>query len=199
MFSGNKYQNIQQDLLKIELIKKFGGSKRELTCTSELENIFSLLESPPEQPLVEDAGIDAFSTLKKLITSKPAPASGLSSSAPTQLAKTLSTLLPAFLQQQQQQQQSPTSFLQMFPPLEVELTEDSNSSIVDLASPPSFTPAPDHDLSLSTPAESSLTMAVSSSSDQIPITINNLSPRYKLAYKTAQIVQFRRCRNPCSP
>ena len=35
MFSGNKYQNIQQDLLKIELIKKFGGSKRVLTCTAE--------------------------------------------------------------------------------------------------------------------------------------------------------------------
>jgi len=135
LFTGTKFENIQDDLLKIELFKKFGASSQTQTSAST----------------------SAFSLLKRLIKSRVQ-----SQPPPTQM----STFLPAFLPK--------SPFLPFpFPPLEVELTEESNSSPIELSS----SPEPE-DLSLSDP---SVSITVSPSLDQIPSTINNLSPRQDLS------------------
>ena len=102
MFSGTKFENIQDDLLKIELLKKLG-------CVT----------GAGEAGQLSPATVSAFSTLKRLITSQaPAPAP----------AKQLSTFLPALLPHLQPAPgPAPATppFLPLFPPLEVELTEEA--------------------------------------------------------------------------
>ena len=103
----------------------------------------------------------AFSTLKRLITSRSQPA----------LAKPLNTFLPSFLPSLQSRS-PPGSDLPFYPPLEVEITEDSCSSLVDLSSSPEQKEG--DDLSDNS---NCLSITVASSVDQIPSTITSLSPR----------------------
>jgi len=131
MFSGNMFEKIQNDLLRIEMCRKFENS-----------------------PILTPS---SFATLKKLITSK--------NQAP--LGKTLPNLLqnpPLFLQNLANQQ---ANLLSLFPPPQVELTEDS--TLIDLSSSPE---TPD------TGDDSSLSISVSSPiADHLPSTITNLSPK----------------------
>ena len=103
----------------------------------------------------------AFSTLKRLITSKSPPG----------LTKPLTTFLPSFLPSLQPRS-PPGSELPFYPPLEVEITEDSGSSLVDLSSSPEQN---DGDDNMS--PSNCLSITVASSVDQIPSTITSLSPR----------------------
>ena len=107
----------------------------------------------------------AFSTLKRLITSKSQ--AGLTKPLPT-------TFLPSFLPSLQPRS-PPGSELPFFPPLEVEITEDSASSLVDLSSSPEQNET--DDLS---DTSNCLSITVASSVDQIPSTITSLSPRWGL-------------------
>ena len=103
----------------------------------------------------------AFSTLKRLITNK--------SSVPA-VARQLSTFLPALLPGLARAQ---PPILPWLPPLEVELTEDPEPVLALDAS--SCSPDPEAgDLS---PADPALSITVSPVMDQIPSTINSLSPR----------------------
>jgi len=144
MFCGSKFENIQDDLLKIELLKKFGGSSC-LPATSA--------STAPQAT--------AFDTLKRLITSRSQPT----------VAKQLSTFLPAIFPKMPKSPILPFSFP---PPLEVELTEDSQSSPLELSSSPELPEMED-------PSDNSLSISVNSPIDQIPSTINSLSPRQDLS------------------
>ena len=104
----------------------------------------------------------AFSTLKRLITSKSPP--GLTKALPT-------TFLPSFLPSLQPRS-PPGSELPFYPPLEVEITEDSGSSLVDLSSSPEQNEG--DDLSDNS---NCLSITMASAVDQIPSTITSLSPR----------------------
>ena len=87
-------------------------------------------------------------------------------SQPT-VAKQLSTFLPAIFPKMPKSPILPFSFP---PPLEVELTEDSQSSPLELSSSPELPEMED-------PSDNSLSISVNSPIDQIPSTINSLSPR----------------------
>ena len=105
----------------------------------------------------------AFSTLKRLITNK--------SSVPA-VARQLSTFLPALLPGLARSQ--PPPILPWLPPLEVELTEDPDPGL-DLAS---SSPDPgDHSSMSSADPALSITVSPDPGLDQIPSTINSLSPR----------------------
>ena len=158
MFSEDKFESIQDDLLRIELQKKFGGKYHVLRKI--MRSCHSVTSSGPQEPSLLSSS-SAFSTLKRLITNK--------SSVPA-VARQLSTFLPALLPGLARSHQPPP-ILPWLPPLEVELTEDPDLAL-DLASS-----SPDHSSMSSADPALSITVSPDPGLDQIPSTINSLSPR----------------------
>ena len=150
---GSNYERLQDELIRIELLKKFGGRRFGGLGITNTDNV-----TTPGSSLASSL---AFSTLKRLITSKSQPP----------LAKPLTTFLPSFLPSLQPRS-PPGSDLPFYPPLEVEITEDSGSSLVDLSSSPEQQEADDM-----SDNSGCLSITVASSVDQIPSTITSLSPR----------------------
>lgn len=162
MFSEDKFETIQDDLLRIELQKKFGGKCHFFRKSMCHYVTSSLTSSGPQEPSSSLSSSSAFSTLKRLITNK--------SSVPA-VARQLSTFLPALLPGLARSHQP---ILPWLPPLEVELTEDPDPGL-DLAS---SSPDPgDHSSMSSADPALSITVSPDPCLDQIPSTINSLSPR----------------------
>ena len=122
---------------------------------------------PPQESSVSSSS--AFSTLKRLITNK--------SSVPA-VARQLSTFLPALLPGLARSQ---PPILPWLPPLEVELTEDPGLTLDTSSSSPDPEAG---DLSSTDPALSiTVSPGMEPGLDQIPSTINSLSPRSNLDNK----------------